>query len=67
MKRKLEEKDSQIEAMQKDLRRAAERKCSDDSKGGGKEGTGKGKKKGDGRSMPFSIRGSSWAEPVLRH
>ena len=43
--------------MQKDLSRAAERKYSDDSKGGGKEGTRKGKKKGDGRSMPFSIRG----------
>ena len=56
MKRKLEEKDRQIEALQKRLKKGSG-KYSDDSKGGGKEGKGKGKKEGDGRNMPFSIRG----------
>ena len=56
MKRKLEEKDRQIETLQKRLKKGSG-KYSDDNKGGGKEGKGKGKKKGDGRNMPFPIRG----------
>ena len=56
MKRKVEEKDRKIEALQIRVKKGSG-KYSDDNKGGGKEGKGKGKKKGDGSAanIPFIL------------